>query len=207
MMMQSTPDIEMIVRQDLAAVLALGIDLAAISGTGTSGQPTGILNVSGIGSVIGGTNGAAVTIDQLIALETSVTANNAPEDDLAYLTNAKVIGALKTLKSTTGQYLWTDSPIGQRSGTPGEINGYTVARSNQVSSTGTKGTATGVASTILFGDWSELIIGEWGVLEILPNPYGAGYNSGTIDIRALQSVDVGVRHAKSFAAMTDALTS
>lgn len=207
MMMQSTPDIEMIVRNDLAAQLALAIDLAAISGSGTAGQPTGILNTSGIGSVVGGTNGAAITIDHLIALETSVTSANAPEDNLAYLTNAKVVGALKALKSTTGQYLWTQAPNGQRSGTPGEINGYTVARSNQVSSTGTKGAASGVCSTVLFGNFSELIIGEWGVLEVLPNPYGAGYNSGSVDIRALQSVDLGVRHAKSFAAMTDALTS
>jgi HK97 family phage major capsid protein/HK97 family phage prohead protease len=206
MMMQSTPDIEMVVRNDLAQVLALGIDLAAISGTGSSGQPTGILNTSGIGSVVGGTNGANITIDHLIALETAVTAANAPEDALAYLTNAKVIGSLKGLKSTTGQYLWTDSPIGQRSGTPGEINGYTVARSNQVSSTGTKGTSSGNCSTVVFGDWSELFIGEWGVLEILPNPYGAGYNNGSIDIRALQSVDIGARHVKSFSAMTDALT-
>lgn len=207
MMMQSTPDIEMIVRNDLAAQLALAIDLAAISGSGSSGQPTGILSTSGIGSVVGGTNGAAITIDHLISLETAVTAANAPEDNLAYLTNAKVVGALKALKSTTGQYLWTQAPNGQRSGTPGEINGYTVARSNQVSSTGTKGTASGVCSTVLFGNFSELIIGEWGVLEVLPNPYGAGYNSGSVDIRALQSVDLGVRHAKSFAAMTDALTS
>lgn len=207
MMMQSTPDIEMIVRNDLAAQLALAIDLAAISGSGTSGQPTGILSTSGIGSVVGGTNGAAITIDHLIALETAVTAANAPEDNLAYLTNAKVVGALKTLKSTTGQYLWTDNPNGRRDGTPGEINGYTVARSNQVSSTGTKGTASGVCSTVLFGNFSELLIGEWGVLEILPNPYGSGFNSGSVDIRALQSVDLGVRHAKSFAAMTDALTS
>lgn len=207
MMMQSTPDIEMVVRNDLAAQLALAIDLAAISGSGQSGQPTGILNTANIGSVVGGTNGAAITIDHLISLETAVTSANAPEDNLAYLTNAKVVGALKSLKSTTGQYLWTQSAMGQRSGTPGEINGYTVARSNQVSSTGTKGTASGVCSTVLFGNWSELIIGEWGVLEVLPNPYGAGYNSGSVDIRALQSVDLGVRHAKSFAAMTDALTS
>lgn len=207
MMMQSTPDIEMIVRNDLAAQLALAIDLAAISGSGSAGQPLGILNTAGIGSVVGGTNGAAITIDHLIQLETSVTSNNAPEDNLAYLTNAKVVGALKLLKATTGNYLWTQSAQGQRSGTPGEINGYTVARSNQVSSTGTKGSSSGVCSTVLFGNFSELIIGEWGVLEVLPNPYGSGYNSGSVDIRALQSVDLGVRHAKSFAAMTDALTS
>jgi len=207
MMMQSTPDIEVLVRNDLAAQIALGIDLAALSGTGSSNQPRGILNTSGIGSVVGGTNGAAITIDHLIDLETQVTAANGPDSNLAYLTNAKAIGALKKLKSTTGQYLWTGSMVGAQSGTPGEINGYAVARSNQVSSTGTKGTASGVCSTVVFGAWNELIIGEFGVLEVLANPYGAGFNAGSIDIRALQSVDIGVRHAASFSAMTDALTA
>ena len=204
MLMQSTPDIEMLVRNDLAATLALGIDKAAMSGTGTSGQPLGILNVSGIGSVIGGTNGAAITIDQLIALETLVAAANADESTLSYLTNSRVVGALKALKSSTGQYLWTNSPNGQRSGTPGEINGYQVARSNQIAANLTKGTGTNL-STVVFGNFADLVIGEWGVLEILANPYGSGFNSGSVDIRALQTVDIGVRHAASFSAMTDAI--
>ena len=205
MLLQSTPDIEMLVRNDLAAVLALAIDKAAVLGTGADGQPTGILNTSGIGSVVGGTTGGAITIDHLIDLETKVKTANAPEDALAYLVNAKTVGALKKLKSTTGQYLWSDNPMGQRSGTPGSINGYNVAVSNQMPSDGTKSTGTGL-STLVFGDWSELIIGEWGTLEILPNPYGAGFNSGSVDIRALQTIDIGVRHAASFAAMTDAIT-
>ena len=207
MLQQSTPDIELLVRQDLATVLALGIDKAAIHGTGSSGQPTGVLAQSGIGSVVGGTNGAAVTIDHLIDMETAVAGANADFGSLAYLTNPKVVGALKKLKSTTGQYLWTNNPGGGRSATPGEINGYPVARTTQVASNLTKGTASGVASAIVFGNWSDLLVGEWGVLEILPNPYGAGYNAGSVDIRALQTVDLAVRHGESFAAMTDALTS
>lgn len=205
MLLQSTPDIEMLVRNDLAAVLALAIDKAAVFGTGADGQPTGIISTSGIGSVVGGTNGAAITIDHLIDMESAVKTANAPEDALAYLVNAKTVGALKKLKSTTGQYLWTDNATGRRDGTPGSINGYNVAVSNQMVADGTKGTGTNL-STLVFGDWSELIIGEWGTLEILPNPYGAGYNSGSVDIRALQTIDIGVRHAKSFAAMTDAIT-
>jgi HK97 family phage major capsid protein/HK97 family phage prohead protease len=205
MLMQSTPDIEMLVRDDLAAVLGLGIDLAAISGTGADGQPTGILNRAGIGSVALGTNGGPITIDALIALETSLMTQNVDENDLNYLTNARQVGALKTLKDTNGRYLWTQYPgvFGQRTPTPGEINGYPVARSNQVPSDLTKGTGTGL-SAVIFANWSELFIGEWGVLEILPNPYGAGFNSGSVDIRALQSVDINLRHVASFAAITDA---
>ena len=136
-----------------------------------------------------------------------MAAANAPDDSLAYLTNAKVVGALKKLKSTTGQYLWTNSPNGQRSATPGEINGYTVARTNQARSNLTKGTSS-VASEVYFGNWSELLVGEWGVLEIVPNPYDStAYKQGGILLRAMQTLDIGVRHAASFSVMSDALTA
>lgn len=208
MMMQSTPDIEMLVRADLLAIIALGIDLAALSGTGTNGQPLGIANTSNIGSVLGGTNGAAITIDHLIDLETAVTSANVDEANLAYLSNAKVVGALKKLKSTTGAYLWTNLPGGNRSGTPGEINGYSMARTNQARSNLTKGNQSGVASEVFFGDFSQVLLGEWGVLEILPNPYDStAYKQGGVLIRAMQSVDVAIRHPQAFAVMSDALTA
>lgn len=208
MLLQSTPDVEMLARADLISQIALGIDLAALSGSGSGGQPTGIANVAGIGSVIGGTNGAQLTIDHLIDLETQITNANADVDSMAYLTNAKAVGWLKKAKSSTGQYLWTNIPGGQRSGTPGEINGYAVARTNQARSTLTKGTASGICSEVFFGNWFELLIGEWGVLEIMPNPYDATlFKQGGVLLRAMQSVDVAVRHAASFATMSDALTA
>lgn len=207
MLMQSTPDIDMLLRADLMAAIALGVDLAALSGSGSSNQPLGIANQSGIGSVVGGTNGANISIDNYIDLETQVTAANVPEESLAYLTGAKAVGSTKKLKSTTGQYLWTDAPGGGRSGTPGEINGYPVARSNQARSNLTKGTSSGVCSEIFFGAWNELLIGEWGVVEIVPNPYAAAvFAGGGVLLRVLQSVDIAVRHAASFAVMSDALT-
>lgn len=207
MLMQSTPDIDMLARADLIAAMGLGVDLATLSGTGSGGQPLGVANTSGIGSVVGGTNGAAITIDNYIDLETAVTNANVPEESLAYLANAKTVGSTKKLKSTTGQYLWTNAPGGQRTGTPGEINGYPVARSNQARSTLTKGSSSGVCSELFFGAWSEVLIGEWGVLEILPNPFdAAAYKNGAILLRVLQSLDIAVRHAASFATMSDALT-
>lgn len=211
MLQQSTPDIEGLVRNDLARVMALGIDLASISGSGSSGQPRGILNQSGIGTVAMGTNGAAFInaattgtsgIDQLIQLESKLDIANALNGSLAYLTNAKVVAALKQLKTQYADYLWTDNLDNRAAGTPGMINGYGVARSNQVPATLTKGTGTNL-SALIFGDFSQLLIGMWGGIEILPNPYGAGYNAGSVDIRAMQTVDINVRHAESFAAITD----
>lgn len=206
MLQQSSPDVEMLARADLLATIALGIDLAALSGTGSAYQPLGIANQPGIGSVIGGVNGGALTIDNLIDLETFVASNNADEGAMAYLTNAKAVGTLKKLKSTTGEYLWSNSPMGQRSGTPGEINGYTVARTNQARSNLTKGTGTNL-SEVYFGDWSQVLVGEWGVVEILPNPYAAGiYEAGGVELRVLQSLDIGIRHAQSFSVISDAIT-
>jgi HK97 family phage major capsid protein/HK97 family phage prohead protease len=208
---QTTPDIEQLVRNDLAKVMALGIDLAAINGSGSSGQPTGILNTSGIGSVEMGTNGAAFTdgasgstsgLDQLISLESKLDIANALNGNLYYLTNAKVVAALKKLKSAYGEYLWTASDGVTTTGTPGGVNGYGVMRSNQVPATLTKGTGTAL-SALIFGNFSELLIGMWGALEILPNPYGSGYNAGSVDIRAMQTCDIQVKHAASFAAITD----
>jgi HK97 family phage major capsid protein len=208
---QTTPDIEAIVRNDLARVMALGIDKAAISGSGSSGQPTGILNQSGIGSVAMGTNGAALTnsstsstsgLDQLIQLERAVDVANALNGNLSYLTNAKVLSAIKQLKTSYGEYLWTSVDGNTVNGTPINVNGYPMYRSNQVSSALTKGSGTGL-SALIFGDFSQLVIGMWGALEVLPNPYGSGYNAGSVDIRAMQTCDIAVRHAESFAAITD----
>lgn len=214
MLQQSTPDIEGVVRNDLAKVMALGLDLAAINGSGSAGQPRGILNQAGIGSVAMGTNGAALTnattastsgLDQLIQLERAVDVANALNGNLWYLTNAKVVAQLKQLKTQYADYLWTGDRQDTTSGTAGGINGYRVARSNQVPSTLVKGTSGAVCSALVFGDFSQLIIGMWGGLEILPNPYGSGYNAGSVDIRAMQTCDLNVRHVESFAAITDIL--
>jgi len=208
---QTTPDIEMIVRNDLAKVMALGIDLAAINGSGAAGQPKGILNQSSIGSVTMGTNGGALVnsattgvtgLDQLIQLERAVDVANALNGNLAYLTNAKVVSAIKQLKSLQGEYLWTSQDGVTTLGTPINVNGYPMYRSNQVPSAGTKGTGTNL-SALIFGDFSQLVIGLWGALEVLPNVYGLGYTVGAVDIRAMQTVDIAVRHPESFAAITD----
>ena len=208
MLMQSTPAIEQLTRSDLMQQLALGIDLAALSGTGASNQPLGISGTSGIGTVTGGTNGLAVSLDHIIQLETQLANSNAPVDSRAYLLNTKTIASLKGLKASTGAYLWsaTGAP-GQLTGTPAQINGYPALPTNQARSTLNKGTSTGVCSELFFGAWSELVIGQWGVLEIVANPYDAsGFPAGDVLIRAMQTLDIQVRHAASFAVMSDALT-
>ncbi|MDA8109114.1 MAG: phage major capsid protein [Betaproteobacteria bacterium] len=206
MILQSTPDIEILAREDLAATVALGIDLAAISGSGSGNEPLGIINQPSIGSVAGGANGANLTFDHLIELYAQPLEANAPQANLGFAMNAKCRGYLATLKSNTGSYLWSIDG-GVSMATPSTIVGYPYTTSNQLRSNLTKGTSTGSCSELVFGNWRELLIATWGGLEIAVNPYDAtGFTTGDVLIRAFQTLDISVRHAASFAVMSDALT-
>lgn len=200
LLLQSSIDVEGFVRRDLATTLALAIQNAAINGSGASNQPKGVLSHAGIGSVVGGTNGAAPTWQHIVDLETAVAVANADVGTLGYLTNAKVRGKLKTTSKVSGQngFIWEggDTPV----------NGYRCAITNAVPSNLTKGTASAVASAIIFGNFADLIIGMWGGLDLLVDPYTGGA-AGTVRVIAHQDVDVAVRNEESFAAMKDALTA
>ncbi len=202
MLKQSSIDVESFVRTDLATVLALAIDLAALHGNHVTdaNQPDGIAATSGIGSVAGGENGAAPTWAHIVQLETEVAQDNADVGRVAYITNAKVRGKLKVTPRVTG----TETMIWDNGATP--LNGYPALVSNQVASNLVKGGSGAVCSAIFFGNWGDLIIGMWGTLDVLVDPY-TGSTSGTVRIVTLQDVDIAVRHAESFAAMLDALTS
>lgn len=204
---QSSIDIENLVRSDLATIIGIAADLAAIHGTGSSNQPTGIASTSGIGSVAIGTDGGAPTWASIVALESAVTVANAANGALGYLTNAKVRGKLKTvLKNASGtdaSFIWPDTPFADGRGM---VNGYPCGVSNQVSSTLTKGSTSGTCSAMFFGNWADLLIGEWGVLDVLVNPY-TGATAGDVRIHTFMSMDIAVRHAASFAADLDYTTT
>lgn len=198
LLLQSSIDVESMVQTDLAAVLGLAIQQAAISGTGTSNQPAGLLTLI-TPSVAGGTDGAAPTWAHIVELESDVAVANALVENMAYLTNAKVRGKLKTTSKVSGQngFVWEsgDTPL----------NGYRAAVTNAVPSNLTKGLGTNL-SAIIFGNFRDLVIGMWGGLDLMVDPY-TGSTAGTVRVVALQDVDVAVRYTESFATMVDAVTT
>lgn len=200
LLLQSSIDVENMVQGDLAAVLGLAIQQAAIAGSGASNQPTGLLTAI-TPTVIGGANGLAPTWQNMIDLETGVAAANADIGAMAYLTNAKMRGKLKSTQKFTGT---NGMPVWDAGNTP--INGYRCGVTNAVPSNLTKGTSVGVASAILFGNFSDLIIGMWGSLDLLVDPY-TGSTAGTVRVVTLQDVDVAIRNVESFTTMVDALTA
>lgn len=204
LLIQSSPSAELLVRNDIAKVLAIGIDLAGIHGTGIGNQPTGIAATSGIGSVAGGTNGLAPTWAHIVNLQREVAKDNGDVGRAAYLTSPYLRGKLLTIyPNTTGgdTPLWANDP-----GRPGWgiLNGTPAAVSNQVSDTLTKGNSSVCSAIFYSGNWADLLIGYWSGLDIVVDPF-TGSSSGTVRVVGLQDVDVDVRHPQSFAAMLDAL--
>jgi HK97 family phage major capsid protein/HK97 family phage prohead protease len=214
-LLQGTPGIEELVRRDLTDGINLAIDLGILNGSGSSGQPTGIMQTSGIGSVAMGTNGGAITLEKVVDLEAAVmTVNGAVNPgNVAYLTNYKVLAALKKLRaggSTTGDgpFLFnTDGASLGRGPTPGTLNGYPLAPTNQVPSNLTKGSSSGVCSALLMGDFSQAIVGFWGNgLEITVGEDADDFSKALTSVRGIVTYDVAVRDPKSFAAILDITT-
>jgi len=205
-LLQSSFDVERAIRDDLATVLSIEFDRAALHGSGASNQPTGIASQAGVNVVALGANGAAPTWANILQLEEEVAIDNADEGRLGHITNPKVRRKLKTTEraTNTGIFVWNDlAPYGTPT-TP--LNGYTALITNQVSSTLTKGTSGAVCSAIFFGNWEELLMGIWSDVEILVDPYTAS-TTGTVRIVALMNADIAVRHGESFAVILDALTT
>ena len=202
LLLQSSVDVENFVRSDLASIIAREVDRAGLHGLASSNEPRGVDHTSGIGSVVGGTNGLAPTWVHITQLEREVAIDNADFGNLAYITNPKVRYKLKnTLRTAT----YGDIPVwGDAREVP--LNGYPSYVTNLVSAALTKGSSSGTCSAIFFGNWSELLLGFWSGIDILLDPYSLSTTGGT-RIVALQDMDVAVRHAESFAAMLDALTA
>lgn len=177
LLLQSSISVENLVRNDIAKVLAIEIDRAALYGSGSSSQPTGIKNISGISTSDFAAN--TPTFLEMIGLETLVAAANADIGSLAYLTNATGRGALKGTQKATNQamFVWDGNTV----------NGYKAEVSNQVA-----------ANDFWFANWADLLIGMWSGLDILVDPY-TGSSSGNVQIVALQDLDIAVRHPLSFA--------
>jgi len=209
-LLQATPGIDEFIRKDLSDRIAVGVDAGIINGSGSSGQMTGVLNQSGIGNVAMGTNGAALTLEALIDLEKEVLIDNAAGDRMGYLVNAKTLADLKSLRaggsaSGDGAFLWNVDPSGiGRGGTPGVINGYPIEVTNNVPSNLTKGSSSSVCSAVVFGNWESGILGVWGTgLEIEMGLESDDFAKALQSVRAITTVDFGVRSASAFSAILD----
>ncbi len=183
---------DQIVTNDLVRIGALGIDRAAIHGSGASNQPTGLYGLSGVNSVA---FGGAVSFAKSVQMETEIATDNADISTMAYLTTPGVRGNGKTTQQfsgTNGVPLWT-----MQNGR-GEVNGYRAEATNQVSSVMNGSAATGGSSHgIIFGAWDQLLVGEWGAVELVTDPFTLAAQA-LIRVILFLMVDINARHGENF---------
>ena len=176
LMLQSSIDVENMIRTDLATVVALKIDLAGLYGTGSNSEPLGLKLTTGIGTEDFAAD--APTFAEVVALESDVATANALMGSPVYLMNAAMRGNLKTTKKDAGSGIFIMEN--------GEVNGYRGVLSNQVA-----------ANDLWFGNFADLIIGYFSGLDLMVDPYTHS-TSGTVRVVAMQDVDIAVRHPESF---------
>ena len=175
LLLQASVDVEQRIRNDIAQNIALELDRAAIYGTGSSNQPLGIKDTTGIGTQTITTFGS---FSEYIAMETDIAVANAEVANMFYIVNSAARGALKSTEvaSSTGKFVFENN----------EINGYNAIVTNQLAN-----------NDCLFGDFSKFTIGMWSGLDLTVDPY-AGATSGNIRVIALQDVDYAVTQPGAF---------
>lgn len=179
LLMQNSLGVEALVRRDLAITLALEIDRAGLYGTNANNQPKGLSLQSGINTADWALANKP-TYAELVAMETEIAADNADAGAMAYLFNARLRGHMKTTRK------FTDGNDGNIWESGGTVNGYASIVSNQVA-----------VGDVFFGNWSDLLIGMWGGLDVTVDPYTHS-DKGRIRITQFQDLDYTVRRAESF---------
>lgn len=179
-LIQSSPDMEMLLRQDLADLVASEIDLKALQGSGSSNQPLGVLATTGIGLV--DFVGANPTYAELVEMESDLPDALSEARTIAWLMN----GAMrKTLKTTAKQFSGVEGNFAL--GDDGRLCGQRAYRTGNMPT-----------GKILIGDWSQLMVAFWGGIELASDPYGSNFLKGSVTVRVLADVDIAVRHPEAF---------
>lgn len=178
LMLQSTPDAERVVRNDLATAVALAIDHAGFYGAGGN-EPTGIANTSGINAVNLAATGKP-TYSEAVQMESEIAADNADVNSMAYAMNSMMRGHFKTTEKFSGT---SGSTIWEQGNT---VNGYGTEVTNQIES-----------GDLFFGNFADFIIGMWGGLDLTVDPYSLSKSGGT-RLVVFQDVDMVTRRVESF---------
>jgi HK97 family phage major capsid protein len=175
LLVQSDPSVEAVVQADITAAIAVAIDAAALAGTGSSNQPTGILATTGIGSVSFSSAGAP-TFAEIVAIESAISADNAMGANMAFVTTPALAGTLKTTTKDSG-------------------SGRFVSEDNAIMGYSVNPTSSMTANTILLGDFSQLMIAQFGAIEVITD---RNAQTGQLTLGLHCMIDTATRHAESF---------
>ena len=200
-------DNDVIVGQDVTKQMALGIDYGALYGSGGEFQPVGIftnknvlnIDVTALDAEYASKDGVLTAMFPNY-LAASVLRNNVLADGLGFTFNTSVEQFFKSMRDQVGGFIFAEEMNKQRT-----LAGYPYRTTNLIDTEDGK-------TKIAFGNWNDLIIGEQGALEIETSREGSwtdeagnlvsAFENDQTLIRAIDNVDVGLRHDESFVVAT-----
>lgn len=191
MILQTSPDIEALVRDDFAQILAEAVDGAAILGGG-SNEPSGLLDQGDLNTDVSMASPSWAKVLEII--EALDVAN---VDGAAWLTDPSVVRKLRSTVRVTS----TDSRFIMDG--PNDLAGYPLATTNQRALYDSSASP-GDSHKLIFGKWNDILLGYWSVFDLLVNPYeSTAYSKGNVSVRGIITCDVQIRRIESFAASVD----
>ncbi|OJW12660.1 MAG: hypothetical protein BGO49_24890 [Planctomycetales bacterium 71-10] len=195
MLNQTSYDVELLAETDLVKAATTELDRVVQVGSGTSNQPRGITNTSGVGQINNGANGGAPTWAQIYAMISPVDSANANSDKRGFAVTPQLLAKLATTPkaANTAAFIYDNQAFG--------VAGYPILSTSNLPANTGKGTGTNL-STGIYGNWSDAILGIWGDgIEVLVDPFSNGPANIKVSVYVL--ADVGVRQPAAFCFCSD----
>ncbi len=189
--MLATPAFESYVMNELTKAMAERRELAILQGVGSENEPLGLVNTANVGS--SSISAIPTDLDDYQAMVYTVEAANADSGRLGWLMNPREWNTLRTLKTGTGNYLLPRAADGS---TPKMLHGYPVVTTTAVPIT--LGDS-GAAGRVIFGDWSQIVDGEWqGITFDVSDKNSTYWAEGLLGVLVQLYHDVMVRQPTAF---------
>jgi HK97 family phage major capsid protein len=205
LLLQNNQSIEQEIINSFIKALSVEIERAAINGSGASNQPLGLLGTSGINSVAMGTNGAVPTLAKVLELVAAVENANAGING-KFLINPKLVAKLKQTEISSGSGAMIMSYMAYFNGMSDQIDGKPVFSTTNVPSNLVKGSSGAVCSAMIYGDFENLVIGQFGGVELVVDPYSQAIGNKT-RVVLNQHIGIAVKQPAAFGAIVDLLTT
>lgn len=198
---ESAVDVEGLLARDRDKVIALAIDLASLVAGGAP-APVGLFGQTGLATIASSgtalTTGSALSWSDIAKFESTVAAANADVASMGWLYTPETRGLLKTTPMFPNGYampIWPVLATRDPSGLEDGPLGYKAGVTNQVPKN--FGTNHNLHAAVL-GDWSQLVVADWGASELIVDPYSQAAN-GIYVITERMLLDVEFRHIQAFA--------
>jgi HK97 family phage major capsid protein len=204
LMIQTNNTIDQFILNNMIQSMAVEFERAVINGAGST-EPTGLLT-SITQTTAMGANGGAPSYAKILELIQTVLSSDGRNVNRRFLTNPKVVAKLKNTLVDAGSGATVMGYNGLFQSQMGVIDGYGVSVTANVPSNLSKGTTTGVCSALVFGDFSQIVTGQFGGVELIVDPYTKA-RTGQISLTMNSFMDSTVLQPNALGDIVDLTTT